>query len=96
MLLEAKGVKGSALCFGPACARAWAERRWGAAQRACSGVGSVDKDLIHRTAHYPAGRGWTERVAGYQSSVQDQILAQQNNVNPLFCILPSVKVPFFH
>ena len=61
---EAEGVKGSELCYGPVCARARAVRGWGAAQRVCSGVGSEDKDLIHRTAHYPAGRGWTQRLAG--------------------------------
>lgn len=76
------------------------KRDGGAVQKACSGVGSVDKDLIHRTAHYPAGRGWIERVAGYQSSVQDQILAQQNNVNSLFCTFTSymlsAKGPFLH
>lgn len=53
------------------------------------GVGSVDKALIHRTAHYSAGRGCTQRVAGYQSSVQDEIPAEQNNVKLLLCRLTS-------
>jgi len=76
MHLKAEGVKGSELCFGPACARTLAVRGWGAAQGVCSGVGSADKGLIHRTAHYPAGRGGTQRQAGCkQSSVLHQILA---------------------
>lgn len=29
-------------------------------------------------------RGW--QAAGYQSSLQDQTLAQQNSVNPLLCM----------
>lgn len=99
ILLKAKGVKGSEPGFDPAYARACAERRWGAAQGVCSRVGFVDKDLIHRTSHCPAGRGRTQRVAGYQGSVQDQILAQSNSVNPRSCMLASrifaVKVLLF-
>lgn len=88
LLFKAKGVKGSELCFGPACARGPGQRGdGGAAQRACSGAGSTDKDLIHGTAHYPAGRGCTEGMAGYQSAVQDQILAQWKSGNQPCCIL---------
>lgn len=73
------------------------EETGGAAKRACSGVGSADKDLIHRTAHYPAGRGQAEGMAGHQSALQDQILAQLTSSNqPLSSHIPSVGARFFH
>lgn len=65
----------------------------GAAQGVCSGVGSRYKDLIHRTAHCPAGRGWTQRLAGCRLP---ELCAGPNTTTTEPCKPTSLHIPLMH
>lgn len=92
------GVECSQQCFGPACARAWAVKGTGDC------IGRLFGGLAPGTKTSFTGRPTTQQggaghkrwqAAGYQIAAQDQILAQQNSVNPHFCIVTSCLLLVF-